>query len=293
MPFRRAIAILNNGSGSFRPDVESELRKIVSSLGPALVRCLQPSRVEAALREARDHADLVIVFGGDGTITLAASISGPDGPPLIALPGGTMNKLTRRLYGAHPWQVILRESLADSETITVGGGYADGHLFLVAGLFGVSSDWADAREALRKWDVVKALGLTSAGVERSMSGEVRYSCGDHVRGSAQAVAVRLAKIASGSESGMMGLQAVALDAASLPEALRLGAEILIGRWLGDPNVRVLETDHLTISQLGGVSTMLDGESLLLPADISVRFVPEAFRVVIPASRRRVLDRASS
>jgi diacylglycerol kinase family enzyme len=282
MATRRIVAILNRGGGSYKASSEAELTSIVGDAGSLEVKSVQSSALAGALKEAAADADLVIVLGGDGTMALAASILGPNGPPMIMLPGGTMNRLVHRLYGKGDWRDTLRRTLADPATVMVEGGMAGADLFLISAIFGMPSDWSGAREALRKGRLSLAVELAIAGVRHAMSRRVSFRS-DSTSGSAHAVAVRCAGAWS-LPPREPSLEAAALNASSLAAFLRLGADALMGEPRKNPDVQTLEVTHLTISREGGVPTMLDGESRLLAPEVEVRFVREAFRILVPASK---------
>jgi hypothetical protein len=55
--------------------------------------------------------DVPIVLGGDGTIRTATEACAEKGSYLIPLPGGTMNMLSRGLYGDVAWEEALKNTL--------------------------------------------------------------------------------------------------------------------------------------------------------------------------------------
>ena len=57
---------------------------------------------------AGQKLEVLIVLGGDGTIRTAAEVCAEKGPYLIPLPGGTMNMLSRALYGDVAWEESLK-----------------------------------------------------------------------------------------------------------------------------------------------------------------------------------------
>ena len=81
-------------------------------------------RNNAVITEATgQNLDVLIVFGGDGTIRTAAGACAEKGLYLIPLPGGTMNMLPRALYGDVAWEEALKNTLtAPSAKMLSGGG---------------------------------------------------------------------------------------------------------------------------------------------------------------------------
>lgn len=102
-------------------------------------------------------AEMVIIWGGDGTVSRFLSEFGSMKPVAI-LPGGTMNILYKEWIGdPQHWRSYLSSVLRDPRTKHVPAGSADGHLFFVAAAFGQLTRLADAREALRDGEPMKAL----------------------------------------------------------------------------------------------------------------------------------------
>ncbi len=104
------------------------LSETVSALGLRLELASPPPKgLENAIRQAIDsEPDVVVVMAGDGTARAAARLCGPDGPPLIVLPGGTMNVLSHALYGVTPWRETLQAVLESGAERTVSGGVVGG-----------------------------------------------------------------------------------------------------------------------------------------------------------------------
>lgn len=132
---RRALLLLNRKARSGETDVSPALDRLREG-GFALVEETtdQPLDISRAIRDRKDDVDLVIVGGGDGTITHAASGLIETGLPLGVLPLGTANDLARTLE-------IPTDPLAAAEVIVAGHrrridlGRANGnHFFNVASI---------------------------------------------------------------------------------------------------------------------------------------------------------------
>jgi diacylglycerol kinase family enzyme len=96
----RAVALINAAAGT--PDNGDRLTAAREALAAARVaadvRGVEGKNVEAATREAlADGARLVIVGGGDGTVSSAASVVAGSGAVLGVLPMGTLNHFARDL----------------------------------------------------------------------------------------------------------------------------------------------------------------------------------------------------
>ena len=93
---RKAGTLVSRGA---RAAVESLRRQAEAAGASADIRLLHPAGLMAALEAARDDRayDMVIVGGGDGTISSAAGLFADSGRPLGILPLGTMNLFARSL----------------------------------------------------------------------------------------------------------------------------------------------------------------------------------------------------
>ena len=114
----KIIAFLNLRSGSVPKDGEDALARALADLGhSADIIAFREGDVLATLQGAVDQSpDYLIAWGGDGSINCALNAAGPDGPAVLALPGGTMNLLHQRLHpGRTEWADILASALEDPE----------------------------------------------------------------------------------------------------------------------------------------------------------------------------------
>ena len=97
----------------------------------------------------RDNADLVIVCGGDGSVSSAAVAAMESGLPLGIIPMGTANDLARTL--AIPMDLeAAAEIIARGETRPVDLGTVNGHAFFNVASIGLSSDLAHSLDPVLK-----------------------------------------------------------------------------------------------------------------------------------------------
>ena len=97
-----AVRILINakgGSASADPDLRTHIQAALESAGlDGEVRLLQAAEISSQCRAAADaREDMVIVGGGDGTISLAAAELAGSDTALAVLPLGTLNHFARDL----------------------------------------------------------------------------------------------------------------------------------------------------------------------------------------------------
>lgn len=115
--------------------------------------------------------DILAVFAGDGTIN--AIVSGLDGweGAVLALPGGTMNLLARRLHGeADPAAIVARLAAGRGRRVRpwlVRSRHGDGLSGILAG---PGAAWARVRETLRETDVLGAIGSAAGAIGESARG---------------------------------------------------------------------------------------------------------------------------
>lgn len=240
--------------------------------------------LEKALEEA--HAgtpDALIVLGGDGTISSAAEKSSMEGAALIPLPGGTMNILPRALYGERTWEEALAATLAAPLLRTVSGGRAGKVLFFVAAIFGSPVLWARAREAFRKGSLRETLRAARYAFVRFFSAKIRYEFNEMHKGSAEAVALTCPLVAPTMEDDRKALEAAVVDVSSPGDIVEIvSAAALQGNWRESKNVAIVATKSVTLSSSRAIPYVVDGEPARTGTTLTVEFVPECFRAIVPA-----------
>ena len=280
---RRVEAVVNPLSGGVGPGAAEALEQLLAAHGYGARVCeADPRDLASAVRAAVDQApDLVVILAGDGTAAMAARRAGPEGPLIAPLAGGTMNMLPHALYGPLGWREALQATLESGEERWVSGGEVDSHPFYVAAILGAPTLWARAREAMRKGRLDLAFARARTALSRTFSGPLTYHLDNGVEGSAEALAL-LCPLVSRRMQAETALEAAALDIKNAAETFRLGLNALTGDWRNDPAVIVNLITGADARARGAIPAMLDGEPLRLPSEVSVRFVPKAFRALVPA-----------
>lgn len=97
----------------------------------------------------RDRADLVIVCGGDGSVSSAALAAMESGLPMGIIPMGTANDLALTL-GIPSDLVAAAEVIARGQTRAVDVGTVNGHAFFNVASIGLSSDLAQSLDPVLK-----------------------------------------------------------------------------------------------------------------------------------------------
>lgn len=280
----RVAALLNRDSGKCDAAAEEVMAHILASeqISPCAIRCVSGPEVDATLKAlGSEGIDVLIVLGGDGTLRSAAEMCSEARIRFIALPGGTMNMLPRGLYGERSWQDALKETLANPREAVIGGGEVEGLRFFCAGIFGSPSHWAEAREALRKSRWSDALKRASRAWRKSFAGRVRYSFGPGGTGKAVAVTVLCPLISKSMPSDAPAFEAAALNPRDVGDAFSLALNGLFSDWRLDANVTTVAAREISIGARRPIPALLDGETVRLSPAATIRFVPNAFRALVP------------
>src|SRR5689334_11986512 len=93
--FKKALILFNEKAGSVSASDSDKLIEAVKAAGIEKFALLGPEKMTPSLFARAKDFDVMIVLGGDGTARAAAELMPRDGPPLILLPGGTLNVLPR------------------------------------------------------------------------------------------------------------------------------------------------------------------------------------------------------
>lgn len=279
----RIEVVANLASGSVGPDAPAQLAAILEEYGlVANIRAPDAADLISSLEAAIATAPrLLIVLAGDGTARAAAELCGLNGPLLVLLPGGTMNFLSRAIYGAIPWPQALRLALDQGQPRTLGGGCVEGHPFLCAAILGSPALWAPAREALRKGKFGLALQRAGRAFGKSFGHRLRYviDAGRLDRARAVVVMCPIASKVMDEDDGR--LEAAALNFQNAAEALQLVGSALVGDWRENPLVENRPCKTIQIRSSQPIPAILDGETVSLGRNIEAHYDPAVTRVLAP------------
>lgn len=122
MSGRRITAILNPAAGK-NEAVLSTLSDVLAPMGVEWEACVTTGEGDAerfALKACDDGADLVLAYGGDGTVSAVASSLAGSSTPLGILPGGTGNVIAQELGIPIDLQAAIEFAVAeDSRAIPI------------------------------------------------------------------------------------------------------------------------------------------------------------------------------
>ncbi|HEY0435144.1 MAG TPA: diacylglycerol kinase family protein [Phenylobacterium sp.] len=278
---RRIEAVVNVASGSVNADAPAQLESILSARGLSAHICApEPGELVRCLQSAVDAGpDLLIVLAGDGTARAAAEMAGPDGPVIAPLSGGTMNMLPHAVYGLRSWPEALELALDKGVEERIGGGQVDGHVFLVAGIFGSPALWAQAREAARHHQPRLAWLRARRAMRRAFSGRLRYQLEGGERSKAEALVCMCPLTSRAMPDDVPALEAAALDVNGAADIFRLGIHAVTGDWRDAPNVVVQPCQSARIWASRNVPAILDGEPVTLKTQAVVRYRPNIARIL--------------
>ncbi|MDX6585370.1 MAG: hypothetical protein QOI10_4554, partial [Solirubrobacterales bacterium] len=123
---RNVTVVVNPSSGSGASDVTERVRERLP--GARIVESDSHDELARLLEQAAGECEVLGIAGGDGSIATAAAIAVAHSRPLLALPYGTLNHLTRdlRIKGVDD----ALDALAAGETVGVDVATIDGQLFI-------------------------------------------------------------------------------------------------------------------------------------------------------------------
>lgn len=143
--------IYNGASGSHDDAGLQQLAAALSDAGHAPAKVIDCKDGTPGAQEVNAAGlGLVVVHGGDGTISRTLAGLEGFGGAVLPLPGGTFNLLAREIFGERdPLEIValLRDGrLSASRRMCIRG---EGVLALAELLAGPGAKWADVREGLR------------------------------------------------------------------------------------------------------------------------------------------------
>ena len=291
----RAIVVINplSGRGRYDNQVQEHAALARDVLGAAGIAAdVKPTGAAGDARRFADDAvrsghDLVVVWGGDGTINEAASALVGQQVPLAIVPAGSGNGLASDLsVPFEPRQAL--QIAARGRTIAIDAGQVgDGYFFNIAGV-GIDAVIAArfADRGLRKRGPIGYLKLTSAELLRFRAKRYDITI-DGVPGSHDAMLVAIANgrqygnralIAPGARLDDGLLEVVIVEPLSMwGIASRLPA-LFRGTLAPGPGITMKAARALTIRTDGDVPYHLDGEPRVGRDELVIQTHPAALRV---------------
>jgi diacylglycerol kinase family enzyme len=278
---KKIVALLNPHSGSVPKDAAAALDQALAELGQtASIEAFEDGDLQGALKRAIDQSpDVLIVWGGDGSVNCALGACGPDGPPVLALPGGTMNLVHQRLHnGRTQWQDMMTAAMSDPEIVPWTAGEIEGRRFYVAVMVGRVTTLSESRELVRKGALFEA--ITAAAKNEVFNMETRLNLYAH-RGSGSVITPATAGAIVLAGERRPRFEVAAIDPSSQLDLVSVGFQSLISGWRDAEDVTVEIASKVTLEDVHGepIPATIDEEPFELPPMCDFRLVPDSARVV--------------
>jgi diacylglycerol kinase family enzyme len=278
-------AIINTSSGSCDLESEQKMLSILTGAGVIEPRtwCGEGDKMEQFFTEAAGHKlEVLVVLGGDGTIRTAAEACAEGGAYLIPLPGGTMNMLSRALYGDVLWEDTLENTLTAPSLKVLSGGRIAGKQFLIAAIVGAPALLVEPRESMREGNIADAIEKGSVAFRKMFETKVQYLISGGMKGEAEAVALICPLISEQMSDSEQAFEAAIIDVESAAEVVRLATTAAFGKWRDDRNILLTKAKRVEVQSSEDIPATLDGERVNLGRSAEIDFVSRALTVLVPA-----------
>lgn len=276
--YKKALILFNQKAGSVTASDGEKLVDAVKGAGIEQFALLGPEKMTPQLFARSLEFDVVIVLGGDGTARTAAELMPRDGPPLILLPGGTLNVLPRALYGDLAWPAALEAALERGVVRRLSAGKANGIPFFVGALFGAQAILARAREAMREGRFMAAWRGLRHYLRRSFARRLHAGCEGKRLRRCEAIGVLCGAFTG--DAAAEGLEWVRLDAKSTIDLARLSFKALVQNWRKDKTVEISACKRGQIYSPGVIPATLDGEPRTFVSSVRISYDPKGPRVLV-------------
>ena len=299
----RFVAVLNRDGGTLRTaDLDAlctRMRQVLEDAGHTLViDIVAGDEVKAHLQRAaaRRGADVVLVGGGDGTISTAAALLMGRKKALAVLPAGTMNLFARGLGIPQGLEAAIT-AFATGKVIAVDIASANGRPFIHQFSIGLHAKMVHLREKMEfgsRWGKMRAsLRATWAAVKNPPRLQVDLAVGEaemRVRTTGVGVSNNLfgeghLPYADNPAGGVLGIYVA--TPRRRREMLRFFYDTMRGRWRDSQHVEVLQAATAVLkvhSAARKFPAVMDGELVRLEPVTRFEIHPGALKVLVPADR---------
>ena len=249
--FHRPALLCNSQSGSHDDAILQQIVETCRAQGSPLAATfeLPDGKIPGSDELTRHGIDLLLVWTGDGTINAAATkAAGWDGA-ILALPGGTLNLLSKQLHGDRPAPEILADALQGkgkrSPIPTIRSDTAEAFITVVAG---PATRWAEVRETMRQDGLIEASRAAPDALDTMMNAP-----GVRVAGDAQAYpAVILTPTPQ-------AIRADGILTEGTGDVLRHGLAWLGGDFRDGPSTEIARGETIILESAATISLEYDGE----------------------------------
>ena len=276
------VALINPRSGSVPADAEEQLLAALDELGETCeIRMLTQDDICDPIDACFAMApDAVIVWSGDGTVACALERAGEDGPPILPLPGGTMNLFHKQIHGGPvEWKDCLIRGLTEGRMIDVPAGCAGDRRFYVAAMLGNLTDLTGPREALREGHVLEAIEKLAGADLFDLTHAMRFRVQDGSGSETDGLATAAALFVGPQDDTDFEFAFINPDNPLELAAAGLGA--LISDWREANGVTTLRSGQVVLEDQKGydLRVTLDGEPVRLSSGTEFRRIAKAGRAI--------------
>jgi diacylglycerol kinase family enzyme len=305
----RALLIVNPAATSTTARVRDVLlHALASDLDLEVVETTDRRHaIDLGRRAALDNLDLVITFGGDGTVNeaingmLEAPIAGSRRPALAVVPGGSTNVFARSLgLPNNPVEATgqILDALRSERTRTIGLGRADDRWFTFCSGLGLDADVVAAVERRREEGRRSSGRLyLSAAIREFLTADRKTPPLTLERPGAEPVEDLFLAIVQNTRPWTFignraidpspdaafekGLDLFALRGLGTPSGIRHARQLLSGRPPHGKNVVALhDVGELTLTADRPAAHQVDGDYLGDRTSVTFRSVPDALCVLV-------------
>jgi diacylglycerol kinase family enzyme len=275
----KSIALFNPASGSVPADGGDKLLAALEAAGvhgPDLVEIDRSDCLGQLKQLAAAKPDLFVVWGGDGTLRSALGVVGKATPNLLLLPGGTMNLLTRSIHGEKTWEQVLADVLSAPKRTVLPAGQVNDEIFYCAMLAGAPAQLAEARESLRRGDLVKAAAEARVALETlgTLHLDAQYRDGYSFK-EQRLPSTSIIGALVGPLAREHAMEIAALKEPTAGAALNVVWSSFISDWRNAPGMTIVPARSLTIEADNDIPTIVDGEAVEVGNSIHVKYIEEA------------------
>lgn len=296
----RFQVILNGEGGTLRTmDLDGFSDEITTALQGAGhqvdIDIVKGAEIESALKKAsrRRGIDVIMVGGGDGTVSAAAATLMDTGKVLAILPAGTMNLFARSLGIPQDLKAAIT-ALAQGEVREVDVASANGKPFVHQFSIGLHAKMVHLRDRMEFSSRLGKIGASFKAAYRTVlrppALKVKLSIGDAeivARTSGVGVSNNLfgeghLPYADTPDGGVLGIYVTI--ARERWQLLRYAINAARGKWRDNDQVEIHEAESVTVTLPGSYKRyrcVIDGELCDLKRSTTLKIHKKALRVLTP------------
>jgi len=297
----RVGVVLNRGAATLKGqdgrDTAAEIRRYFKAAGhQASVKLTTGSGMGAIIDRhlKQKDIDVLIVGGGDGSVSSAAARLKGSNIALGIIPLGTMNLFARSLG----MPLALADALAalvKAHPKPVDVAMVGDRLFLHQLSFGLQPELVKTRERMKyrsrvgkMFASVRAFLSTlrrpkQLALEIAIDGEAKVFRTPALVISNNLYGETLLPFADKVDEGVLGVYIC--TSRKWPDLIKLTADVMLGNWANNPCVETFAVHTVAIAPLGRdrkpITASLDGELVQFIGRISVKILPRALTVLVP------------